>query len=68
VTTQLRPLSGIVFAALMALSLLATASQALADTRGSTNGRLPNIFDPGVVENVTKDLQRPIGRFGVSWE
>jgi hypothetical protein len=55
-----------VFAALMALSLLATASSALADTRG-TNG-LPNIFDPGTVEKVTKDLQRPIGRLGVSWE
>jgi hypothetical protein len=66
VTTTLRPLYGMVFAALMALSLLATASQALADTRG-TNG-LPNIFDPGAVERVTKDLQRPIGRLGVSWE
>jgi len=68
VTTALRPLNGIVFAALLALSLVATASQALADTRGSTNGRLPNIFDQGVVERMTKDLQRPIGRFGVSWE
>jgi hypothetical protein len=66
-TTQLRPLQGIVFAALMALSLFVTASQALADTRGS-GGRLPNIFDPGVIERVAKDLQRPIGRFGVSWE
>ena len=67
-TTAIRPWYGIVFAALLALSLIATASQALADTRGSTNGKLPNIFDPGVVEKVTKDLQRPIGRFGVSWE
>ena len=65
-TTAFRPLYGMVFAALLALSLVATASQALADTRG-TNG-LPNIFDPGIVEKVTKDLQRPIGRFGVSWE
>ena len=66
-TVAVRPLYGIVFAALLALSLIATASQALADTRGS-NGSLPNIFDPGTVEKVTKDLQRPIGRFGVTWE
>jgi hypothetical protein len=66
-TTQLRPLYGIVFAALMALSLFVTASQALADTRGS-GGKLPNIFDAGTVEKVSKDLQRPLGRFGVSWE
>jgi len=66
VTTAFRPLYGMVFAALLALSLVATASQALADTRG-TNG-LPNIFDQGLVERVTKDLQRPIGRLGVSWE
>ena len=65
-TTAFRPLYGMVFAALLALSLVATASQALADTRG-TNG-LPNIFDAGVVEKITKDLQRPIGRLGVSWE
>ena len=65
-TTAFRPLYGMVFAALLALSLVATASQALADTRG-TNG-LPNIFDQGLVERVTKDLQRPIGRLGVSWE
>jgi hypothetical protein len=67
VTVALRPLYGIVFAALLALSLIATTSQALADTRGGS-GKLPNIFDPGTVEKVTKDLQRPIGRFGVSWE
>ena len=66
-TLALRPLYGIVFAALLALSLIATTSQALADTRGS-NPRLPNIFDAGTVEKVAKDLQRPIGRFGVSWE
>ena len=66
-TTQLRPLYGIVFAALLALSLIATTSQALADTRGS-GGKLPNIFDAGTIEKVTKDLQRPLGRFGVSWE
>jgi hypothetical protein len=55
-----------VFAALLALSLIATTSQALADTRG-TNG-VPNLFDPGFVDNVTRNLPRPIGHFGISWE
>jgi len=66
VTTSLRSIYGIVFAALLALSLVASTSQALADTRGN-NGR-PNLFDPGFVDKVTKDLQRPIGRLGVTWE
>jgi hypothetical protein len=65
-TTSLRSLNGIVFAALLALSLIATTSQALADTRG-TNGT-PNLFDPGFVDHVTRDLPRPFGHFGVSWE
>jgi hypothetical protein len=66
VTTSLRSLHGIVFAALLALSLVATTSQALADTRGS-NGS-PNLFDPGFVDSVTRNLPRPLGHFGVSWE
>ena len=65
-TTSLRSLNGIVFAALLALSLIATTSQALADTRG-TNGA-PNLFDPGFVDNITRNLPRPLGHFGVSWE
>jgi hypothetical protein len=66
-TTSLRPLYGIVFAALLALSLIASTSQALADTRGSNN--VPSFFfDPGFVDQVTKNLPRPLGRFGVSWE
>ena len=65
-TTSVRSLYGIVFAALLALSLVATTSQAVADTRG-TNG-VPNLFDPGFVDNVTRNLQRPLGHFGVSWE
>jgi hypothetical protein len=66
VTTSLRSLQGIAFAALLALSLVATTSQALADTRG-TNGR-PNLFDPGFVDQITKNLPRPLGHFGVTWE
>jgi len=66
-TAAVRPLYGLLFAVLLALSLVATASQALADTR-STNGGLPNIFDPGAVEKVTKDLHGRIGRLGVTWE
>jgi hypothetical protein len=65
-TTSLRSLSGIVFAALLALSLVATTSEALADTRG-TNGS-PTLFDPGFVDDLTRDLRRPLGHFGVSWE
>ena len=65
-TTSLRSLYGIVFAALLALSLIATTSEALADTRG-TNGT-PSLFDPGFVDHLTKNLPRPIGHFGVSWE
>ena len=66
-TTQLRSLHGIVFAALLALSLIATTSQALADTRGP-NSNIPNLFDQGFVDQVTKNLPRPLGRLGVSWE
>jgi hypothetical protein len=67
-TTQLRSLHGIVFAALLALSLIATTSQALADTRGGNNGNGPNLFDQGFVDQVTKNLPRPLGRLGISWE
>ncbi len=65
-TTRLRSLYGIAFAALLALSLVATTSEALADTRG-TNGT-PKLFDPGFVNTVTRNLPRPLGHFGVSWE
>lgn len=59
----LRSLRGIAFAALLALSLVATASQAVADTRGQG---LPNVFDQGFVDNAKH--QHPIGRLGVTWE
>jgi hypothetical protein len=68
VTTSLRSLYGIVFAALLALSLIATTSQALADTRGSNGTPNLNLFDPGFVDKLTKDLHRPMGRLGVTWE
>ena len=67
-TTQLRSLHAIVFAALLALSLIATTSEALADTGGSKDGNGPSLFDPGFVDQVTKNLPRPLGRLGVSWE
>ena len=66
-TTQLRSLHGIVFAALLALSLIATTSQALADTRRGPSGG-PDLFDPGFVDNVTRNLPRPFGHFGITWE
>jgi len=67
-TTQLRSLHGIVFAALLALSLIATTSQALADTRGWNNPSGPNLFDQGFVDQLTRNLPRPLGRLGISWE
>ena len=66
VTTSLRSLYGIVFAAVLALSLIATTSQALADTGGNNGG--PDLFDQGFVDYVTPNLQRPAGHFGVTWE
>lgn len=64
-SARLRPLQGIVFAALLALSLWLTTVDALARTHGFT--RLPNIFDPGMVEGDNL-VPRPIGHLGVSWE
>ena len=67
-TTQLRSLHAIALAALLALSLIATTSQALADTGGPKDSNGPSLFDPGFVDQVTKNLPRPLGRLGVSWE
>ena len=66
VRSPLRSLGAILFAALLALSLVATTQDAIAKTM-STNG-LPALFDEGFVENAVRHLQRPLGRFGVSWE
>ena len=63
--TRLRPLQGLIFAALVALSLWMSTADALARTRGFT--RLPNIFDPGIVEG-DNFVPRPIGHLGVTWE
>ena len=63
-TTNLRSLQGIVFAALLALTLWLTAIEAVADTRPFG---LPNLFDPGFVDG-GRYVPQPIGHLGVSWE
>jgi len=64
VTTNLRSLRGLAFAALLAMSLWLSAMEAVADTRPFGS---PNLFDPGFVDN-QQLLPRPLGHFGVSWE
>ena len=63
-TTNLRSLRGLAFAALLAMSLWLSAIEAVADTRPFGS---PNLFDPGFVDNQHL-LPRPLGHFGVSWE
>ena len=63
-TTNLRSLRGLAFAALLAMSLWLSAMQAVADTRPFGS---PNLFDPGLVNN-QQFLPRPLGHFGVTWE
>ena len=63
-TTNLRSLRGLAFAALLAMSLWLSAMEAVADTRPFGS---PNLFDPGFVDN-QQLLPRPLGHFGVSWE
>jgi len=65
-TFTIRPLTGIVFAALLALSLIATTVDALADT-GAHNGG-PAFFDQGNDGSNSFFRPRPAGRFGVTWE
>ena len=65
-TGTLRSLSGIVFAALLALSLVATTTDAMGATRSVPGG--PNFFDPGNVNSNNYFKPKPIGRFGVTWE
>ena len=64
-TTTSRSLFGIVFAALLALSLVATTQDAIAKTIG-TNA-LPALFDQGFNDQ-GRPHARPWGRFGISWE
>lgn len=67
-TTSLRSLQGLVFAALLALSLVATAADALARTSAALGG------DGILVERGTSNRgplfpePRGWGRFGVTWE
>ena len=61
----MRSIYGFVFAALFALTLVATTQDAIAKTTGTSV--LPALFDQGFVES-HKHLPRPLGRLGVSWE
>jgi hypothetical protein len=63
-TTSLRSLQGLVFVCLLALTLWATALQAVADTRPFG---LPNLFDPGFADPA-RYVPEQIGHLGVSWE
>lgn len=65
-TFTIRPLTGIVFAALLALSLIATTVDALADTAVHNGG--PAFFDQGGDGSNSFFKPRPVGRFGVTWE
>ncbi|HZP94802.1 MAG TPA: hypothetical protein VFC31_00505 [Candidatus Limnocylindria bacterium] len=66
-TATLRPLFGVVFAALIALSLVASAADALASTAERSGG--PTLFDQGFVDRSGGLFKpRPIGRLGVTWE
>jgi hypothetical protein len=64
-TFTIRPLTGIVFAAILALSLIATTVDALADTSPHNGG--PAFFDQGNGSN-SFFRPRPVGRLGVTWE
>ena len=74
VTTNLRSLQGIAFAALLALTLWLSAMTAIADTKDTFGG--PNMFDPGFVDHPGFGPfgPHPLGRlgvdrlFGVTWE
>lgn len=65
-TTALRPLFGVVVAAFIALSLVATALDAVASTSTPNGG--PALFDQGFANGSQLLRPRPIGRFGVTWE
>lgn len=66
-TTSLRSLSGVIFAALLALSLVVTTVDAMASTVVHDGGLVR--FDQGFVDrSIGLFNPRPVGRFGVSWE
>lgn len=64
-TTTLRPLYGIVLAALIALTLVSTTVDAIAASPVHGGGDV--LFDRGH-ENRGLILPRPVGRLGISWE
>lgn len=65
--STLRPLFGIVFAALLALSLVATTADALTSTTDVKGGRV--LFDQGFVDRGGGLVKPgPFGRLGVTWE
>jgi hypothetical protein len=66
ITFTIRPIAGAVFAAFLALSLIATTVDALADT-GVHNGGSA-FFDQGNGGSNSFLRPRPIGRLGVTWE
>jgi hypothetical protein len=65
-TTTFRSLFGIAFAALLALSLIVSTTDAMAATRTLSGGQ--NLLDPGNVNSNSYFKPKPIGRFGVTWE
>lgn len=65
-TTSLRSLGGIVFAALLALSLIVTTTDAVAATRSLPGGS--SFLDAGNVNSNNYFKPKPIGRFGITWE
>jgi hypothetical protein len=66
VTTTFRSLTGIVLAALLALSLIVTTTDAMAASRSLGGGT--SILDPGLGGSGIYYRPKPIGRFGITWE
>lgn len=65
-TSSFRSLTGIVFAALLAFTLIVTTTDALAASRGLGGGS--NVLDPGLGGSHIYYHPKPVGRFGVTWE
>lgn len=65
-TTSLRSLSGVIFAALLALALIASTTDAVAASRSMTGGQ--SLLDPGLGGAGLSYHPKPIGRLGVTWE
>lgn len=66
-TSAFRSLSGIVFAALLALALIVMTTDAMAASRSLAGGG-SNILDPGLGSSHIYYHPKPVGRFGVTWE